>query len=493
IVRLSAPGRNELLLTFGDDVDAILLRYDANRNGVDKVQFSDGTILTQDQLFDLVIGTGTDGDDTLLGTTRAETFDGGLGNDLIQGNGGADVFHFDRGDGQDRIQTIGTSDGLGILEFGVGIAQADVAVRRDPSGNLVLALTGTDDRITLVDPISDIDPVVIRVRFSDGSFWTAAELAMRALSTSGDDHIIVPTDAVAGAYITGGAGNDWIEGGRGADILDGGKGDDRLEGKTGSDTYYFQRGDGQDVIIDFDEVSKTNVDRLRFGPGIALSDLRFTRVGPRDLVISLIGTSDRVTIKDMFTDSGGQTDNGIEEIAFADSSTVLNLQQIYDQLGLGTTADEVIDFGTELGIAATLDGKAGDDTLAGGKGNTTYKFDRGYGRDTIIEVNTSASNDTLLLGVGIVPSDLIIVRSGGDVVIRIKGTDDRITIQGQNSGWNPIETVVFSDGTHWTAAQLLSFAITPDAAEALLHPASNGDPFASSLFNGAPGGSGGGN
>src|SRR6185295_8933640 len=119
--------------------------------------------------------------------------------------------------------------------------------------------------------------------------------------------------------------------------------------------------------------------------------------------------------------------------------------------------------------------------------------DRGYGRDTIIEVNTSASNDTLLLGVGIVPSDLIIVRSGGDVVIRIKGTDDRITIQGQNSGWNPIETVVFSDGTHWTAAQLLSFAITPDAAEALLHPASNGDPFASSLFNGAPGGSGGGN
>jgi Ca2+-binding RTX toxin-like protein len=75
------------------------------------------------------------------------------------------------------------------------------------------------------------------VRFSDGSFWTAAELAMRALSTSGDDHIIVPTDAVAGANITGGAGNDWIEGGRGADILDGGKGDDRLEGKTGSDTY----------------------------------------------------------------------------------------------------------------------------------------------------------------------------------------------------------------------------------------------------------------
>ena len=63
--------------------------------------------------------------------------------------------------GRTGFQTNGTSDGLGILEFGLGIAQADVAVRRDLSGNLVLALTGTDDRITLVDPISDIDPVVI--------------------------------------------------------------------------------------------------------------------------------------------------------------------------------------------------------------------------------------------------------------------------------------------------------------------------------------------
>ena len=497
IVRLSAPGRNELLLSFGDDSDAILLRYDASRNGVDKVQFSDGTVLTQDQLFDLVIGTGTDGDDILLGTTRAESFDGGRGNDIIQGNGGADVFHFDRGDGQDRIQTSGTSDGLGILEFGQDITQADIAVRRDGAGNLVLSIVGSDDRITLIDPINDIDPTVVRVRFSDLTFWTAAELALRAAATTGDDHIIVPTDTVnggggSGANIAGGAGNDWLEGGRGADILDGGKGDDRLEGKTGSDIYYFQRGDGQDVIIDYDEFSRTNTDRLRFGPGIALSDLRFARVGPRDLVITLVGTTDRITIKDMFTESGNPTDNGIEEIAFADSPTVLNLQQIYDQLGVGTAGDDVINLGSDLAIAATLDGKGGDDMLAGGKGNNTYKFDRGYGRDIISETNLSSSNDTLLLGVGLVPSDLIVIRSGGDVIIRVKGTDDRITIQGANAGWTPIEKVVFNDGTQWTAAQLLSFAITPDAAEALIHPASAADPFASSLFNGASGGSGGG-
>src|SRR5207253_7054023 len=167
--------------------------------------------------------------------------------------------------------------------------------------------------------------------------------------------------------IVGAGGNDWLEAGRGADVLEGGKGNDRLEGKNGADTYYFKRGDGQDVIIDLDDSSRTAVDRLRFGPGIAQSDLKFERVGPSDLVISLIGTSDRVTIVNMLTESGGQTDNGIEEIAFADSAAVLSLQQIYDLLGAGTSAGDVIDFGAGVAVPTTLDGKAGDDLLAGGR------------------------------------------------------------------------------------------------------------------------------
>ena len=61
---------------------------------------------------------------------------------------------------------------------------------------LVLAIAGTSDRVTLVDPAGDMDPVVTRVRFVEGGSWTASELALRAAATAGDDHIIVPSNAV---------------------------------------------------------------------------------------------------------------------------------------------------------------------------------------------------------------------------------------------------------------------------------------------------------
>ncbi|TFI58518.1 hypothetical protein E2493_09710, partial [Sphingomonas parva] len=121
-VSRAAPGRNELVLTFGDGEDEIVLRYDANLVGVDAVEFGDGTRLSRDALFDLVTGSGSSGDDRLVGSARDETFTGGAGNDVVIGGGGNDVYRFAKGDGQDRIESSGTSDGRGVLEFGAGIA-----------------------------------------------------------------------------------------------------------------------------------------------------------------------------------------------------------------------------------------------------------------------------------------------------------------------------------------------------------------------------------
>jgi Ca2+-binding RTX toxin-like protein len=49
-------------------------------------------------------------------------------------------------------------------------------------------------------------------------------------------------------YLLGGAGDDTLNGGAGNDVLSGGAGNDRLNGGLGNDVYYFNRGDGQDVI-----------------------------------------------------------------------------------------------------------------------------------------------------------------------------------------------------------------------------------------------------
>jgi len=58
-------------------------------------------------------------------------------------------------------------------------------------------------------------------------------------------------DAFAGNdVIIAGDGNDWLEGHEGDDELTGGPGDDYLFGGDGNDQYYYEPGDGNDLIID---------------------------------------------------------------------------------------------------------------------------------------------------------------------------------------------------------------------------------------------------
>ncbi len=117
--------------------------------------------------------------------------------------------------------------------------------------------------------------------------------------------------------LDGGAGNDQIQGGEGddslrgaegddslsadggADRLDGGAGNDYLSGGTGNDTYLFGRGDGQDTITpDYDFVAnRFNV--LQFKDGVLPADVVATR-SSNDLVLSIAGTTDKITVNYYF-------------------------------------------------------------------------------------------------------------------------------------------------------------------------------------------------
>ncbi|MCF4129697.1 calcium-binding protein [Methylobacterium sp. SyP6R] len=368
------------------------------------------------------------------------------------------------------------ADGRGILLFGPGIALEDVVATRDRDGNLVLSLRGSDDRVTLVDPEGDPDPVVATIAFSDGRRIGTRALAASVAPSDRDDRIIVPSDLVApsiGAAIFGEAGNDWIEGGRGADILVGG------------------RGDGQDTIADLETADGAGLDRVRFSAGILPGDIPFLSVGPQDLVIGLSGSDDRLTVRDMFRAGGAAGDRGVELFAFADG-TVWDFAEIVARAASSTGAEaDTVDFGAQSEVAVTLDGGAGDDLLAGGRGNTTYVFSRGSGRDTIVEgADWAGSTDLLRLGPGLTPTDVVVVRSGDDLVPRLVGSDDSLTLRGQASA-APIDRVRFGDGTQWSAAMLAGRALSPEAAERSLGCRS-ADPFGDPAFAGAAAGPGGG-
>lgn len=99
-----------------------------------------------------------------------------------------------------------------------------------------------------------------------------------------------------------------------------------------------------------------------------------------------------------------------------------------------------------------LDGGLGNDILQGGAGNDTYRFNSGGGQDTIFDTD---SNDSLVLGVGINPADVVLTRSDYDLVLTIKGSSDQLTLQNFGGGRAyQIEQIQFADGTVWSLTDL---------------------------------------
>ena len=108
-----------------------------------------------------------------------------------------------------------------------------------------------------------------------------------------------------------------------------------------------------------------------------------------------------------------------------------------------------------------LDGGVGNDNLSGGSGADTYVFNRGSGQDSINNYDSDAvaiNPDTILMGPDIAPGDVIVYRSYDDLVIALKGTNDRVTVSQyfntDASSPYAVDTIKFADGTTWTIAQV---------------------------------------
>ena len=110
-----------------------------------------------------------------------------------------------------------------------------------------------------------------------------------------------------------------IHGGSGDDTLYGGAGDDVLIGGSGNDTYMFARGDGRDLIQDYQ--TSANTDRLIFGEDIAADQLWFGRSG-NHLQVNVIGTDDRVTIDNWYAGAAYR----VEEFHAGDGAILLHGQ-----------------------------------------------------------------------------------------------------------------------------------------------------------------------
>ena len=435
-------------------------------------------------------GTGNSLNNFLIGNNYNNILDGGAGYDTLRGGYGNDTYVFGRGYGQDEILDyvpIGIS--FDTVRFKSGILPEDVIVTRDQS-DMCFSINnpdGTTDTLTVKFWFSDDTYKIERVVFTDdpATVWDVDALwGLVNTPTENADHIVGTNRA---DIINGLGGNDTIIGNGGDDILDGGTGNDFLQGDSGNDTYLFNRGSGQDTILDFDDITTANVDTLRFGAGITVSDILFSRNGS-NLVLGIKGTSDQVTIQ-----GWGYGNNWrIERVEFADG-VVWDAAQLQTMVPsdplVGTEGDDELrswDNANDI-----LDGGAGNDTLIGGSGSDVYLFKLGGGQDTIVDESdyTAGDVDTLRFGPGITASDISFKWSKGvkfdfsgspfntiDLVLSINGTSDQVTISDCYANWptrdTRIERVEFADGTVWDAAQLQALALAgpyvgTDAGEVL--------------------------
>ena len=115
--------------------------------------------------------------------------------------------------------------------------------------------------------------------------------------------------------LDGGSDVDYLEGGDGNDTLIGGQGSDSLYGGIGDDTYIFNKGDGEDYIMDIDgEADKV---RLEYEP----ISVVFERVN-NDLRLRMPGSLDAITVSSWYSSDNYK----IETFKSANGSAIAHTQ-----------------------------------------------------------------------------------------------------------------------------------------------------------------------
>jgi trimeric autotransporter adhesin len=430
------------------------------------------------------------GNDT-LNAYRNDVLIGGAGNDLLT-LAEASTIQFDTGDGDDTVRL----RSIGRLALGNGIKSDDLSISliKDLRPSNVRAFDQAldirvgkqgDGLMFVREDLVPMEAALLSVTLSDGTPLSVAHLLAgaptRVIAYGGLNEVV---QGMAGAdtlqanhngfgslrglggddVLLGAAGTDELDGGNGNDTLNGAAGNDSLMGGAGSDLIIFAKGDGQDLI------HADGIDVLALGQGLGRTDLLISQLGSTGagtVQLSFKGATDTITL-----DNAGQWD-GLT-VKFADGATlsgaaimaeatkVAEPPKPMDMSRTGTSGKDKLTGGagndTLTGLAGndTLAGGQGNDKLIGGKGNDTYLFNRGDGKDVIVDADRTLFNSDLLKVGNARSNQLWLTRSGNSLDIAIIGTADKVTVQDWfSSSTNRVEKITaLGDGKSLSASKV---------------------------------------
>lgn len=315
---------------------------------------------------------GTDGNDSLTGTSGSDVILGGLGNDTLTSAGGEDVLYGGAGNDQLNGGSGGSAlyggSGNDVIYAGSGAEDIDGGAGRD--------------RVSYDNSTSALE-INLVTGVTHGNLAEGDQLSgIEQISTGAYNDTITGGDAsetfwarVGNDILNGGAGNDTLYGEAGDDVLSGGEGNDYLEGGAGADQ--INGGDGVDWVSYYGSKSAVTV------------NLRYQTASGGDAT--------------------GDVLSGIEYVRGA------NLAAAGDNLFGSNGANWI------KGEAGddTLTGWRGNDTLTGGTGADVFVFYSGDGDDVITDFENGV--DKIQFS-GKSWEMLNIVEQGSDVLITHNGS-----------------------------------------------------------------------
>ncbi|MES9879788.1 MAG: calcium-binding protein, partial [Sedimenticola sp.] len=405
---------------------------------------------------------GEEGSDSIYGHDRSNFLDGGDQSDLVDGGGGDDTLL--GGSGGDIVyggtgkDTVYGGTGQDELSGGAG------ADRLWGGENNDVIYGDRSDGLYWNGPSVWNGPV----NGWQGSYYThssGAALEMfspQILTVEGSNYIHNEARGVDAGndIIFGDSGDDLIFGGEGNDYINGGIGRDLLEGEEGGDTIYG--GSGNDAIYgDINPITYAG-DTAVLASGKKIGDQTweasyrldlagtgYSNIYSNDPSAQIVSVSNGyvnfITGVDLFNRSNWTlharyTTNGPD----AGGNDKLYGEGGSDQLH-GGVGDDILDGGDGSDI----------DVLFGGKDNDSYHFGRGYGIDILWD--EQGDTDTIKLGQGINSEDIILEKTGQDLLIKLlyngSTTEDQLIASGWYSGYQ-VETIEFNDGTIWTTTDI---------------------------------------
>jgi Ca2+-binding RTX toxin-like protein len=365
-----------------------------------------------------VIFTGSDGDDAITTSSGGDTISALNGNDQVWGGGGTDTVY--GGDGNDVVyggdggDTLDGGDGDDILygengaDLLLGGAGNDVlygglvgdnTLRGGPGADIYYIdnpQDGINERFGQTVDDGAIDIVYARgsrtlTKYVDNLFLLGSD---NSIGTGNEiNNVIVGND---GANVIFGAdGDDTLSGGDGADTISGGNGRDILDGNAGRDILKGDAGDDLYILVDNDtiiELAGAGRDTVRAAIDYVLTDnvevLLLTGEarsgGGNDQDNEIHGNA-----LDNTLEGGAGADlldggDGLDIASYAGSAAAVNVDlgagvghggdaagdQFVSIEGLSGSAFDDVLVGDDK--ANLLNGGAGHDILAGGKGDDTY-------------------------------------------------------------------------------------------------------------------------